>query len=235
MSNSEKTILITGAGGHIGSGFVAHYLAEGLRVIAVSNRKEFAATENLTVISADFTKAGAGIVMMEQALKYSEKIDYVINNAARQDVALIKDEQPEVIQDIFHVNVTSIAEIYSCVAQEEYGVESILNITSTEALSARLGHSIYGASKAAVESLTRSAAQEIAPIRSNALRLGLIEREGIRAAWPEGVSSWEATAPLVRMGTLKDVLRASDYLLGASWLTGSILTLDGGISASANW
>lgn len=235
MANSNKVILITGAGGHIGAGFVAHYLAEGMQVIAVSSRADFVSSNNLMVVSADFTKVGAGLRLMDDALEISPKIDHIINNAARQDVALLKNESSEVIQDIFRVNLTSIAEMYSRIAQGHHGVDSILNITSIEATIARVGHSIYGASKAALESLTKTAAQEIAPVRSNALRLGLIEREGIRQGWPEGVASWEKTAPLARMGTLKDVLRASDYLLGATWMTGSVLTLDGGIGATANW
>ena len=235
MADIGKVILITGAGGHIGSGFVSHYLAEGMQVIAVSSRDDFVVSKNLRVIAANFTEVGGGLRLMDEALKISPKIDYIINNAARQDVALLKDENSEVIQDIFRVNFTSIAEMYSRIARGGHGMESIINITSIEAKVARAGHSIYGASKAALESLTRTAAQEIAPVRSNALRLGLIEREGIRTAWPQGVASWEESAPLARMGTLKDVLRASDYLLGATWMTGSILTLDGGISASPNW
>ena len=146
---------------------------------------------------------------------------FIINNAARQDVALLKEETSAKVQDIFQVNFSSIAEMYAQIGLSGVGVESILNISSIEARSARPGHAIYGASKAALESLTRSAAAEMAPIRSNALRLGLIEREGIREAWPIGVDAWEKSAPLARMGTLKDVLRAADYLLAATWLTGS--------------
>jgi len=94
---------------------------------------------------------------------------------------------------------------------------------------------MYGASKAALDSLTRSAAVEIAPIRSNALRLGLIRRDGIESAWPTGVNSWLAATPLGRMGELGDISQAAAYLLEAPWLTGQILTLDGGNSSQANW
>lgn len=235
MSETKRTILITGAGGHIGSGFVSHYLNAGMRVIAVSSRTTFEQSENLSVIAADFTKVGAGRLVIEQAAEIHGEIDFIINNAARQDVAFLKNADPAKVQEIFHVNVTAIAEMYMQLAKNKYGLESVLNISSIEATTARPEHLIYGASKAALESLTRSVAVELAPIRSNALRLGLIERKGIREAWPTGVQSWEKTAPLARLGTLKDVLRAADYLLTATWLTGSILTLDGGISAATNW
>ena len=173
--------------------------------------------------------------MMEDALKIHPKIDFIINNAARQDVALLKDENAQTIHDIFQVNVSSIAEMYSEIASNKFGVKSVLNITSIEAVNARPGHSVYGASKAALEALTKSAAIEIAPIRSNALRLGLIERDGIREEWPAGVAAWEKSAPLVRMGTFNDILQATDFLLSATWITGSILTLDGGVSTVTNW
>lgn len=235
MSETKRTILITGAGGHIGSGFVSHYLRAGMRVIAVSSRTTFEQSENLSVIAADFTKVGAGRQVIEQAAEIHGEIDFIINNAARQDVALLKEETSAKVQDIFQVNFSSIAEMYAQIGLAGVSVKSILNISSIEAQSARPGHAIYGASKAALESLTRSAAVEMAPIRSNALRLGLIEREGIREAWPTGVDAWEKSAPLARMGTLKEVLRAADYLLEASWLTGSVLTLDGGMSAACNW
>ena len=232
---TDKTILITGAGGHLGSGFVAHYLQAGWQVIAVSSRNDFEKSESLSVISADFTQTGAGQQLIKEAVKIYGVINFIINNAARQDVALLKEETSTKVQDIFQVNFSSVAEMYAQIGLSGVSVESILNISSIEATTSRPGHAIYGASKAALESLTRSAAVEMAPIRSNALRLGLIEREGIRDTWPTGVSSWEKTAPLARMGTLKDVLRAADYMLEASWLTGSILTLDGGISAGTNW
>lgn len=235
MSNTEQTILITGASGHIGRSFVDHYLRKGFQVIAISNRGPMSRAVNLTRISADLTEVGAGIKVLEDALKIHSKIDFIINNAARQDATLLKDENAQTIHNIFQVNVSSVAEMYSQIASNKFGVKSVLNITSIEAVNARTGHSIYGASKAALEALTKSAAVEIAPVRSNALRLGLIERDGIRESWPGGVSAWEKSAPLVRMGTFNDISQAADFLLNATWITGSILTLDGGMSTVTNW
>ena len=172
---------------------------------------------------------------MQEVLKQYGKIDHVINNAAMQDVALLKDENPNQISDFFQVNVSAIAEIYAEIATQSYGVKSVINISSIEAISPRPGHAIYGATKAALEALTKSAAVEIAPIRSNFLRLGLIGRQGIESAWPEGVSAWKKAAPLKNMGTVSDIAGAIEYLIGANWVTGSGITLDGGISVSANW
>lgn len=230
MCNKGK-ILITGASGYLGGGLCEHFLTNGYEVIGVSNSN----SNNFSSIKADLSQPGGGKSLMQEVLKQYGKIDHVINNAAMQDVALLKDENPNQISDFFQVNVSAIAEIYAEIATQSYGVKSVINISSIEAISPRPGHAIYGATKAALEALTKSAAVEIAPIRSNFLRLGLIGRQGIESAWPEGVSAWKKAAPLKNMGTVSDIAGAIEYLIGANWVTGSGITLDGGISVSANW
>lgn len=235
MDEGKKRVLITGARGHLGENFLRHYLRRGFKVAAVVREGEQFPQENLIYITEDFSKAGSGIRTIEKAVDSLGSFEFLINNAARQDVALISEETPSSVHEMFQVNLLTVMEMYSEIARTPAGVEAIVNITSIEAGLARQGHSVYGASKAGLESFTRSTAKELAPIRSNALRLGLIERAGIREAWPEGVSAWEKKAPLVRMGTVTDVLMAVDFLLEAPWMSGSVLTLDGGMSSTSNW
>ena len=213
MTNSftGRTILITGAGRNIGAHLVSHFVAQGAFVIAATKSTAVQVGENVAQIDVDLSEVGAGVRLMSDALALRPSIDYVINNAARQDVALLS-------------------------ARGGTGVQSVLNITSIEALRPRPGHAIYGATKAALDALTRSAAVELAPnCRVNGLRLGLIESPGIAEAWPEGVGSWGAHAPLKRMGQQRDISEAIEYLLPATWATGSILDLDGGIGVVAPW
>ncbi|MEI6406397.1 MAG: SDR family oxidoreductase [Actinomycetes bacterium] len=231
----NRTVLITGASGHIGSNLASHFLEKEWNVVGVANNATLEPKEHLAVISTDFTKIGAGKDLILSAANIFGAIDLVINNAARQDVALLEDEDPKRIHDVIQVNLGAIAEIYAEVASGKYKTESIINLSSIEAIGARPGHSIYGSTKAAIEALTKSAAQEIAPIRSNAIRLGLIYREGINQAWPTGVAAWQGRAPLQRLGTVDDIARAIDYLWESTWTTGTVLTLDGGMSVSANW
>ena len=84
--------------------------------------------------------------------------------------------------------------------------------------------------------LTRSAAQELGPygIRVNAVSPGLIARPGIEEHWPDGVARWQSKAPLGRMGEPDDVANAALYFASAAanWVTGTILNVDGGKSAS---
>lgn len=81
--------------------------------------------------------------------------------------------------------------------------------------------------------LTRVAALELAVhnIRVNAVAPGLIWREGIDQAWPDGVARWQRTAPLRRLGRPEDVADACPFLAsaGARWITRASLTVDGGV------
>ena len=83
---------------------------------------------------------------------------------------------------------------------------------------------------------TRTAALELGPlgIRVNAVSPGLIWREGIEDAWPEGVTRFGERAPLTRLGKPDDIADACLFLAsdGARWVTGANLVVDGGVLAA---
>ncbi|MFD6285244.1 SDR family NAD(P)-dependent oxidoreductase [Streptomyces anthocyanicus] len=118
-------------------------------------------------------------------------------------------------------------------------VRSITHIASIEATHPAPHHAHYSASKAAVVMHARSAALEYGPygIRVNTVSPGLIDREGLARAWPEGVRRWEEAVPTGRLGRPEDVGDACVFLASpmASWITGHDLVVDGGISARPTW
>jgi NAD(P)-dependent dehydrogenase (short-subunit alcohol dehydrogenase family) len=108
-----------------------------------------------------------------------------------------------------------------------------VNVASIEGLRPAPEHSHYVAAKSGVLAYTRSAALELGPhgIRVNAVSPGLIWREGIEEAWPEGVASFRSRAPLGRLGRPEEVAEACLFLSSprASFITGANLVVDGGI------
>jgi 3-oxoacyl-[acyl-carrier protein] reductase len=123
---------------------------------------------------------------------------------------------------------------------------AIVVVASTLAFRSAPATSAYGASKAALLSAAKSAALELAPrIRINALAPGVVDTEMVRAprrALREGEDEADLVAeqlealrllhPLGRLGAAEDIAQAALYLLEASWLTGTVLTIDGGLTLS---
>ncbi|MFF0162993.1 SDR family NAD(P)-dependent oxidoreductase [Streptomyces sp. NPDC005263] len=91
----------------------------------------------------------------------------------------------------------------------------------------------------AVVAHARAAALEYGPhgIRVNTVSPGLIDRDGLARAWPDGVRRWRDAAPLGRLGRPEDVGDACVFLASplASWITGHDLVVDGGVSARPTW
>ena len=170
---------------------------------------------------------------MQEALSRAGKLDFVINNAANQAVLDPTQATRAEIELIMRINVDAPKEIIDEAAKS--GVKVVLNISSVEALSPRAGHEIYGASKAALDVLTRSASRAHPPMRVLGLRLGLIGRDGIDQAWPEGVAAWKAATPLGRYASADEVVGVTEFLLSDAnaWATGATYDFDGGLGAQS--
>jgi 3-oxoacyl-[acyl-carrier protein] reductase len=231
MSFSGKSILITGASGLIGQAYVSRFLELGATVCAQVNTGEISAQPNLHVIAADLAVAKSGNSLVQEALSRAGKLDFVINNAANQAVLDPANATRAEIEHMMRINVDAPKEIID--ESSKSGVKVVLNISSVEALNPRAGHEIYGASKAALDVLTRSASRAHAPMRVLGLRLGLIGRAGIDQAWPEGVAAWKAATPLGRYASPEEVVGVTEFLLSDanSWATGATYDFDGGLGA----
>jgi len=226
----KKRILITGASGGIGSAISTLYRDRGWEVFAqyLENEPEVL---RITSIKKDLSLPEAGRELVEAV-----KPHLVINCAADQSVFEIDSEGLyEKSSRMLAINLIAPLEIMRAAARHHS--ELCINISSIEALKAREGHALYGASKAALESLTRSAALELAPMRVLGVRLGLISRPGIEEDWPQGVDSWNKAAPLKRMASPEEVARMVSSIASDDfgWATGTTIEFDGGINANPGW
>ena len=228
-----KRILVTGASGMIGTALVLHFLERGALVVAHVNQRalEIPAHPNLSSVFADLGKIGAGRELVAAA----GPIDFAINNAAQQDVVLFTETSAGEMAELFQVNLLAACDVM--IQAHALGAQAVVNLSSIEALAPRRGHAVYGATKAALDSITRSGAAELAPMRVNGLRLGLIGRPSIDQSWPAGVASWKLRSPLGRYGSPEEVCGAVEFLLSdaSAWCTGAILDFDGGMGTVAPW
>lgn len=116
---------------------------------------------------------------------------------------------------------------------------SVVAVGSIEGLRPASGHAPYAVAKAALHHLVRAAAHESGPhgIRVNAVAPGLTNRPGLTEDWPDGVARWSAASALGRPVSAGEVAAAVAWLASpaASGVTGVVLPVDAGWSASPGW
>jgi NAD(P)-dependent dehydrogenase (short-subunit alcohol dehydrogenase family) len=116
---------------------------------------------------------------------------------------------------------------------------SIVNVTSIEGSRGAPGYAAYAAAKAGVDSLTRTAALELAPygIRVNGLAPDAIVTEGLEAVAPTAVDHLGGMVPLGRPGTVDEFAGAAVFLASdlSSYITGQTIGVDGGTAAAGGW
>jgi len=245
---SGKVALVTGAGGGIGQAIATRFAEAGARVVVHYQTSEAAALAVARRIvagggqavarQADVTDAGDVARLIAGAVETFGRLDILVNNAAKQGLVGLLEMTPAQWDETIDANLRGVflctqAAAKRMVAQGEGG--AIVNITSIEAENPAPLHSHYNASKGGVLMHTRAAAQELGAhgIRVNAVAPGLIWREGLEQAWPDGVARWHHAAPLRRLGAPEDIADACLFLASpaARWITGASLTVDGGVMA----
>ncbi len=164
------------------------------------------------------------------------KLDILVNNAGIYEFAPLENVTVEHFRKQFDLNVLGLI-LASQQAAKHFGPSggAIINISSVAATAGLPNASVYGASKAAVDAVTKSLAKELGPrnIRINSINPGMVETEGVRAA---GIAESdfrkqvEAQTPLGRIGQPRDIAPAAVFLASAdaSWITGETLYISGG-------
>ncbi|MGW7816587.1 SDR family NAD(P)-dependent oxidoreductase [Streptomyces puniciscabiei] len=247
-----QTALVTGAGGGIGRAIALRFAEEGAAVAvhcrtAVDAAGEVAARiresgGEAVVLRADLTDEDACRHLVREVTDWSGgRLTALVNNAAVQPVQPLPGMTAAEWRTVVDTDLTSVFACTQAAAahMRGHGGGTITHIASIEAAHPAPGHAHYGAAKAAVVMHARAAALEYGPegIRVNSVSPGLIDREGLAEAWPEGVRRWLAAVPTGRLGRPEDVADACVFLASplASWITGHDLTVDGGISARPTW
>jgi 3-oxoacyl-[acyl-carrier protein] reductase len=225
----SKSVLVTGASGMIGRSLVAKFEKEGWQVFA-QVRNELVFPNSVETIKFDLSHGSA-----KDLIAHIPTLDLIINCAANQEVISAEEITNQKALEIFKINTISPFEII--VAAKSIGAKVAINTSSIEGDVARPGHEIYGASKAALDAITRSLANSLAPMRVNGVRLGLIGGTDLAQRWPGGVASWKAAVPAGRYASADEVAEFIYKLSGPEfeYATGAIFDFDGGKRAAPGW
>lgn len=240
----QKTVLITGASHGIGRAVAARFAAENCQLILncktdVSLLHDYAQELTRTygshtlVLPCDVSDHAAVCSMFAKAADTFGGVDILINNAGISHIGLLSDLS---IDDWNRVIATNLTSVFSCcheaipyMVHEKSGC--IINISSVWGTAGASCEVAYSASKGGVNSLTKALAKELAPshITVNAIACGVIDTRMNSCFDADERAALENEIPMGRYGTPDEVAALAWQLATApSYLTGQILTIDGG-------
>jgi 3-oxoacyl-[acyl-carrier protein] reductase len=188
-------------------------------------------------VQADVVKPEEVRRLFVETKKAFGKLDILVNNAGIYEFASLEAISAEHFHKQFDLNVLGLL-LTTQEAVKHFGPSggSIVNISSAVATVAPPNTAVYSGTKAAVNAITRSLAQELGPrkIRVNAVNPGIVETEGLYAAGiPDSDfrRQFEAQAPLGRIGRPQDIAPAVVFLASpeSAWTTGETLSISGGL------
>jgi 3-oxoacyl-[acyl-carrier protein] reductase len=241
-----KVAVVTGASKGIGASIAKHLAAEGAAVVvnyASSKSGADQVVDEITrnggkavAVKADMSKKADIDNLFAETKKAFGLVDILVNNAGVYEFLPLEKVTEEHFHKQFNLNVLGLL-LATQKAVEQFGPNggNIINISSIASTMAPPTGSVYSATKAAVDTVTKSLAKELGPrkIRVNAVNPGMIETEGLSASGISG-SDFEkhtvAQTPLGRIGQPQDIAQVVTFLASADsgWVTGETLNVAGG-------
>jgi 2-keto-3-deoxy-L-fuconate dehydrogenase len=233
MNLAGKRVLITGAGSGIGAATARRFAADGAEVIVADLSPEAVADE-----------LGAQAIVLDvrdeqQVAPAMADLDVLVNVAGIGSTTNAPETTLEVWENVFAVNArgTFLCCKHAIPGMAARGGGSIVNIASVAGLVGLRNRAAYCASKGAVISLTRAlAVDHVADgIRVNAVAPGTVDSPWVRRLVEdvgESLDALRARQPMGRLGTPEEIADAVVYLAAAEFVTGSVLVIDGGLTAA---
>ncbi|MFO7600541.1 MAG: SDR family oxidoreductase [Candidatus Desulfacyla sp.] len=254
MTLKGKVALITGGGTGIGAAIAKRFIADGAKICITGRRQSMLdqvaqslPADMVTTCSGDVSKYEDVERMVETAVEFGNGLHVLVNNAGIDPGGTIADLDEELWRKVIEINLTGsfLAMKASIPHMIQGGGGSIINISSLGGLRCLPGMAAYCTSKAAINMLTKQAALDYGrfKIRCNAVCPGATRTEMLEDALSplaevlstdvDGVFSCiSSNVPLRRVAAPDEISGLCSYLASddASFMTGSVLLIDGGAS-----
>ncbi|MFC9947376.1 SDR family NAD(P)-dependent oxidoreductase [Streptomyces pratensis] len=248
MTLAGKSVVVTGAATGIGRGITECLLKAGACVTAVGRREEPLRDlvdrygDAVVAVAQDICVPGAAEQVVAAATGGFGSLDAVVNNAGLARFGRLDAIDPALFDEMFAVNVRAPAELIRCALPQLRACRgSAVNVSSVGGVLSMPGRAFYGATKAALNSLTRSLARELAPdVRVNAVMPGPVDTPMWDETGLDGAGTQQmrvdllASTPMGRFGEGADIGRWVCTLLDpelSGWVTGALIPVDGGRTA----
>jgi NAD(P)-dependent dehydrogenase (short-subunit alcohol dehydrogenase family) len=248
LSLNGRTALVTGSTSGLGRAMADALAAAGAHVVITGRNKAAgeravaelrAAGHRADYVAADLAEGiPAARHLAEEAERVlGGRVDILVNNAGIVPLGGTADTDEETYDRIWTVNVKSAYFLTGALApaMAARGDGVIINTGSITAAYGFAGSAVYSATKATLESLTRSWAAEYGPkgVRVNAISPGLLQTEGT-AGGRDRVEAMASASPAGRSGRAEEIGPLAVYLAGddAAYIQGTVITLDGGWSVA---
>ncbi len=237
-----RTVIVTGAASGIGRETARQFLAEGATVVGADRDHEI--PDGAIAVRADVSDPGAVEALVGTALATTGRLDVMCNIAGISSTTDVLECTPEEWDRVFAVNVRGVflGTKFALPPMLERGRGVIVNMASVAALVGLRDRAAYCASKGAVVAFTKQVAVQYAAqgVRCVSVCPGTVETEWVgrllaAAPDPDGRrAELVARQPLGRLGNPVEIAKAVLYVASddASFMTGSELVIDGGITAA---
>lgn len=236
----KKTALVTGASRGIGKEIARRLAAEGYDLYLICLRS----TDRLEALAGElqadygvtcrcFTGDVADPVFIRSVFTHISSLDVLINNAGISHIGLLTDMSDAQWDAVIGTNLS--AAFYTCRESAKLMLQKhagkIINISSVWGTAGASMEVAYSASKGGLNAFTRALAKELAPsgIQVNAIACGVIDTDMNRCFSQEELELLKAEIPADRIGQPEEVAAMVSHILASpAYLTGQIITLDGG-------
>jgi len=239
----DKRVLITGGASGIGAATAARFLEEGARVCVLDRdaqgcdhiRRELPGLAE--AIITDVTDLMQVEAAFAEAVRLMDGVDVLINNAGISIRHKFLDITPEEWEKVLSVNLTGVFYVAQTAARHmcERGSGVILQTASTNGLVGQPFYADYNATKAGVIALTKTMAVELAPkVRVCAVAPGYVLTPMQRAEYSDAMlEEVNRKIPLRRHAEPAEIAALFAYLASddAAYVTGQVITIDGGETA----